>query len=53
MTLWHIQASTGIARSFDVVTTNVVIGNPVIDLTSLIKNATKPYIDGHYPLGNR
>lgn len=25
----------------------------LIDLTSLIKNATKPYIDGHYPLGNR
>lgn len=25
----------------------------LIDLTSLIKNATKPYIDGQYPLGNR
>lgn len=50
MTLWHVQLSTGIARSFDVVTANTQI---LINLTSLIKNATKPYIDGHYPLGNR
>lgn len=48
--LWHIQKSTGIARSFTVITGSNTIS---INLLSLLPNSRSPLFDGAFILGDR